>query len=119
MFTRVLAPLMAVCFFAGALSGQTMWLGTTSTDWNTASNWSTATVPTIATNVEIAPSPNIPLVPVAGASCNNLTILPGATLNGGGTIATAVPAAPATGGTLTVEGNFINNGTYTAVQNSL
>jgi hypothetical protein len=76
------------------------WIGSTSTDWNTASNW-IGGVPTSGTNAIIPSGPmyqpivfNTPL-----AECNNLTIESGASL----TINT--------GQALTAQGNINNSGT--------
>jgi hypothetical protein len=85
------------------------WLGTTN-DWGTASNWCSNSVPTSATDVVISNSAAIANMPTVnagtGAVCNNLTIsntFPGSTL----TIAAAANAS------LSVSGNFTNNGTFT------
>ncbi|MEI6436153.1 MAG: hypothetical protein WCP32_15055, partial [Bacteroidota bacterium] len=72
------------------------WLGSVSSDWNTASNWCTG-VPTASTNVVIPSGGNQPVIG-ATAVCNNLTISSGATLTITGS------------NTLTVSGNWANNG---------
>ena len=77
------------------------WIGATNTDWNTASNWCSGTVPTASTNVVIPAGGNQPVVGAA-ALCNSLTINSGATLAISGS------------NTLTVSGNWTNNGTFTA-----
>jgi hypothetical protein len=97
------------------VNGNVIWRGATSTDWNTASNWynyngSTYTVatsvPTYMTNVIIPSNQTCvlsqPMVntTTAGAS-KDLIIESGATL----TMIT---------GTLNVNGNFTNNGTFVA-----
>src|ERR1035437_5190242 len=76
------------------------WLGTTSTDWFTASNWCGG-VPTSTTNVVIPSGGNQPVIGAA-AVCNNITINSGATLTFTGS------------NTLTVSGNWANNGAFTA-----
>ncbi len=91
---------------AGCAAGY--WKGTTSTDWNTASNWCDLTVPTAATNVIIPSSPtNQPVIGSAGGLCNNIVINSGATVTTSG------------GNSLTVSGNFTNNGTFTANSGSV
>ncbi|MDP4208648.1 MAG: autotransporter-associated beta strand repeat-containing protein [Bacteroidota bacterium] len=77
------------------------WIGGVSTDWNTAANWCGG-VPTSATNVVIPSGGNQPVIGAAGGVCNNITINTGATLSISGS------------NTLTVSGNFTNNGTFTA-----
>lgn len=76
------------------------WLGTTSTDWNTASNWCGG-VPTASTNVVIPNVTNKPTIGAAGGLCNNITINSSATLTITGS------------NTLTVSGNWTNSGTFT------
>lgn len=60
------------------------WNGSVSTDWETAANWTPssgpAMVPDATTNVVIATATNQPIVSVAGAVANNLTINTSATL---------------------------------------
>lgn len=112
-----------LCLFVPiSLMGQTSWKGTVNTAWNEAGNW-TAGVPTSSSNVVIGdasftgsfqPNVNMP------AACRTLTITAGTltqskslyvggnlTISAGATLSQR--AAP-----LTVLGNFINNGTYTA-----
>jgi hypothetical protein len=88
--------------FAGAVSAQTTWVGSTSTDWGTAANWSTAAVPTAATIVVIASGTTFTCTVAAASSCLSLTINTGATLNGGGATQ------------LDVNGSWTNNGTFSA-----
>jgi hypothetical protein len=77
------------------------WLGTTSTDWNTASNWCSG-IPTGTTDVNIpAGVTNMPVIGAAGAVCRNLTIAAGASL---GTTAS---------GTLFLGGNLLSHGILT------
>lgn len=109
----------AISAVTGALEGQrtiaiekapgdfycasTVWTGTTSTDWFTASNWATGLLPTCADNVVIpASAPFQPFIGANGAACGNMTIETGATLSMSGT----------TGYTLSVCGDWINNGTF-------
>jgi hypothetical protein len=82
------------------------WVGTTSTDWNTASNWCNATIPTSTTNVTINSGGNQPTISSATAACNNITISSGATL----TIAST--------GTLSVSGAITKTGSLTLATGS-
>ncbi|MFI5220905.1 MAG: T9SS type A sorting domain-containing protein [Bacteroidia bacterium] len=77
------------------------WEGTTNTDWNTTSNWCGGVIPTSSTNVIITSVTNQPTISAA-AVCNNITINSGAKLTIAGS------------NTLTVSGNWTNNGTFTA-----
>jgi hypothetical protein len=78
------------------------WIGTTSTNWFTTTNWCGGTLPTATTDI-IIPSglTNYPSIGTTGAVCRNITIESGASL----TITTT--------NTLTVSGNWTNNGTFT------
>jgi hypothetical protein len=76
------------------------WMGTTSTDWNTASNWCGG-VPTASTNVVIPSGGNQPTISAA-AVCNDITINSGAALVISGS------------NSLTVSGNWTNDGAFTA-----
>ncbi len=102
--------------------GQTSWKGTVNTSWNESGNW-TAGVPTANSIVVIGdanftgsfqPTVNMP------ASCKSLTLTSGTltqnkSLYVGGTLAINTGATLAhNAGPLTVSGNFIRNGTYTA-----
>ncbi len=79
------------------------WTGAVSTDWFDAGNWSPSAVPTSADNVVIPSSPaNQPAIGAAGAVCNTITIDSGASLTMSG----------ATAYTLSVAGDWINNGTF-------
>jgi hypothetical protein len=102
-------------FTTTAASGDVIWRGATSTDWNTASNWysyngtsyavasgvpSAATrtiIPANNTCVLAQPSVNI----TTAGSAKDVIIETGATLT-------------MTTGTLNVSGNFVNNGTFVA-----
>ncbi|MEI6049805.1 MAG: hypothetical protein WCS03_12950, partial [Bacteroidota bacterium] len=77
------------------------WNGSASTDWNTATNWCDGTIPNASTNVVIPSGGNQPVIGAA-AVCNSLTINSGATL--------AITESNA----LTVSGNWLNNGSFTA-----
>lgn len=81
------------------------WLGTTSSDWNTASNWCGG-VPTASTNVVInSGASNYPdLSTGADGVANSITINTGGSLTMGGTETL----------TITSGGSFTNNGTFTA-----
>ncbi len=92
--------LLTLAVLAPLAFAQTTWNGGTSTNWGDAANWS-AGVPTAATDAIISGSAStMPTLNVAG-SCLSLTINSGATLNAGAQ-------------TLTVNGNWTNNGTFTA-----
>ncbi len=75
------------------------WTGYTNTDWNTGSNWCDGSVPVATTNVLINPTSNQPVISAA-AFCNNITINAGASLTITGT------------NTLTLGGNWSNNGAF-------
>ena len=85
----------------GILNTTKSWTGTTSTDWNIATNWSDGAIPTSADDVII---PNVTNKPVIGATsyCDNITINVGSSL--------AITAS----NLLNVNGNWTNNGTFTA-----
>jgi hypothetical protein len=76
------------------------WIGYTDTNWGTASNWCGGSVPTSSTNVVIPSGGNQPVISSA-ATCNNLTISSGATLQISGS------------NTLTINGDLVNSGTFT------
>lgn len=79
------------------------WTGAVSTDWFTAGNWSSNSVPTSADDVVIPSAPtNQPQINAAGAVCNKITLDSGASLTMSG----------ATAYTLSVAGDWINNGTF-------
>lgn len=76
------------------------WTGAVNTNWNNTGNWSGATVPTATSNVYIPAAPtNQPTVNVASV-CRNLFIETGATVTNNSQ-------------TLTVNGDLVNNGTFT------
>ncbi|MFZ4708001.1 MAG: GEVED domain-containing protein, partial [Bacteroidales bacterium] len=83
-----------------------VWVGSASTDWNTAGNWSTNVVPTASDNLTIPDVANTPVInhdPGSFAACNNMNIEAGATL----TIAA--------GKALTVNGTLTNNAGVTGL----
>ncbi len=84
-------------------STNAVWLGSTSTDWNTATNWCSGAVPTSATDVTIPSSPTMqPVIGSAGGACKNITIQSGASL----TISGAY--------TLDLKADWTNSGTFNA-----
>lgn len=83
------AIIISIIFISGLgisyiLKGQTVWQGTTSTDWNTAANW-TAGLPTSTLDAEIPTQPGggqFPIISTTGsAACKSLTIDSGASLS--------------------------------------
>ncbi len=97
--TTYFSPASGIVYVNTSLPGTT-WMGTTSTVWSLASNWNNG-VPSSSSNVTIPSGGNQPSIGAA-AVCNSITINSGATL----TITGA--------NTLTVSGNWTNNGTFTA-----
>ncbi|MEI8272782.1 MAG: hypothetical protein WCG08_09175, partial [Paludibacter sp.] len=84
-------------------STNAMWLGSIGTDWNTAGNWCNNAVPTSTSNVTIpAGITNYPVIGSTGGTCNNITIINGASLSTSGAYS------------LDVKGNWNNNGTFTS-----
>ncbi len=85
------------------------WVGSTSTDWSVSSNWCSG-VPTSSTDVIIANAHGISNMPSilngVSAVCRNLTI------NNTSTASTVTIAASGTA-TLSIHGDFTNNGTFT------
>lgn len=75
------------------------WTGATDKKWHTATNWCDGQVPTSLTNVIIPSVTNRPVI-YSEAECNNLTIQSGAYLTVDGS------------NTLTISGDFVNNGTF-------
>jgi len=79
------------------------WTGANSADWFDIGNWSTASLPTCNDNVFISStSPNQPSINSSGAVCRNIVIEIGATLTMSG----------ATAYTLSICGDWTNNGTF-------
>jgi hypothetical protein len=86
----------------GAFEFATSWTGAVSTDWFTAGNW-TGGVPTVTVDVlvPVVNSGRYPLLASSIAAARNLTLGTGAIL-------------AQSGGTLSLTGNFTNNGTFAA-----
>lgn len=72
--------LVLLILAAPILAVTATWTGTTSINWDTANNWNPAGVPTSSTDVIITNTTRKPHVIWANATCNNLTIQPGAVL---------------------------------------
>ena len=98
-------------------AGTSVWLGGTNNDWFTASNWCTG-IPTSTTDALIpaAGPQNMPVINNTGAVARNITINPSIPASGGTVVTPLIPAASLTTNAfnLDVNGNWINNGTYTA-----
>jgi hypothetical protein len=89
-----------------APSTLTTWKGSVSTDWFTAGNWS-ASVPTASVDAIIpASTPFMPNISNGIASTKALTLNAGATLKQGG-------------GTLNINANLTNNGTFTSTSGTV
>ncbi len=83
--------------------GTVVWSGGIDNDWFKAPNWGGCAIPNCNISAIISPSAaNQPVINAAGAACKSITINPSSTL----TINAAY--------TLTVCGDFLNNGTFTA-----
>ncbi len=81
-----------------------LWLGTVSSNWFDPQNWC-GNIPGIASNVTIpSGTPFSPIINATGAVCRNITIDNG----------TTVAMDATTAYTLSVSGDWINNGTFTA-----
>ncbi|GAA4013412.1 hypothetical protein GCM10022408_28080 [Hymenobacter fastidiosus] len=90
-----------------AVGSSYTWTGFTSTAWTVGSNWSGGVVPTAADDVVIPTGlGRYPVVSSATPTAYTITI------NNGGQLAVS------TGATLTLTGNFINNGTFSAVDDA-
>lgn len=117
-----------ICFLIiipGLSFSQTSWKGTTSTSWTTASNW-TAGVPTSTVDAiigdanftgtnqpAISSTANCKSLTIGGAKASALTI--SSTTTVAGNIQINVNGSISHNGvSLTVKGNWINNGAYTA-----
>ena len=64
-------------------STNALWLGSTSTDWNTATNWCSGSVPSTSIPADVTiPGgiTNYPVIGSAGGTCKNITISGGASL---------------------------------------
>ena len=88
-----------------AMAGATITSTTTGGNWNSTSSWSGGVIPTAGDNAVIVTGATVTVN--AASSCDNITIDVGGTLNYSGT------------NTLTVNGNWINNGTYDAGTNGI
>lgn len=123
--------LFVVCAgFIQIVSAQTSWKGTTSTNWSTSSNW-TAGVPSSTVDAVIGDAnftgPYQPLL-TSTSNCKALTIGTGSvpatltigrSLNVAGNVligANGTVLANSSSKTITVKGNWTNNGTYTATK---
>jgi hypothetical protein len=129
---RYVIRILQFCVLIGSTLyslAQTSWKGTTSTSWGTASNW-TAGVPTATIDAIIGDAnftgPNQPTISVSakcksltigGAVTSVLTIKKSATVSGNITINSNGTISQA-GTSLTLTGNWINNGTYTTTSTS-
>ena len=83
-------------------STNAIWLGSLGTDWNTSGNWCNGAVPTSTSNITIPSGiTNYPVIGAAGANCNHLNIISGASLTVSGSAV------------MDVKGNWTNNGTFT------
>lgn len=92
-------PVLGTCIPSGYCNPT--WLGTTSTDWNTASNWSDNAVPTAGTSlVTILNVANDPVIST-DQQVGNIELETGAILK------------VASGGTLTLTGTLTNSGSIT------
>ncbi len=80
-----------------------VWLGTTSTDWNTGSNWACGFVPASGDDISIpAGTPNAPAIAASSTgTARNITLASGATVTVG------------SGGSLNITGSSTLNGTVT------
>jgi hypothetical protein len=78
------------------------WEGSVSTDWFNPANWCSGSVPLASTDVTIPATVTLPLINTTAAVARTITIESGASLTMTG----------ASG--LSVRGNWINNGTFTA-----
>jgi hypothetical protein len=84
--------------------GPVQWTGTTDTNWFVDTNWSVGRIPTSTDDIIIPSAPsNQPNISATGAACNTITINSGASLT----------MNASTAYTLSVSGNWINNGIFT------
>lgn len=117
-----LASLSVILLLGAAVSAQTTWTGTISTNWSHSSNWDTVTVPGPTDDVIIPSGPaSQPSAYILNPECNNLTIESGAVLTLGGGFDLAVNGDLDLDGTLTVSsstseiavsGDWMNDGTF-------
>ncbi|MBI3219275.1 MAG: T9SS type A sorting domain-containing protein [Bacteroidetes bacterium] len=98
-------------------AGTTLWLGGTSNDWFTASNWCNG-IPTSTTDalIPVAGPQNMPVINNTAAVTRSLTINPAIPAVTGTITSPAIAAASLTSNSfnLDVNGNWTNNGTFTA-----
>ena len=86
------------------------WTGTVSTDWATAGNWSSSGAPNSGDDAIIPTSPTggqFPVISASGATARDLTIQPSATVT------------MQAGGTLDINRNLANSGTFTATDGTV
>ena len=118
-----------LCIIFNNTYSQTSWTGLVNTNWNNAGNW-TAGIPTSTTNVTLGDAGftgiNQPTVNVSSA-CNTITIggakattftLSKNLVVNGSIIINSNGSISHAGTTITVKGNWTNNGTYTATKNT-
>ena len=98
MKRKFLLLAFSVFLFANILSAQT-WNGTAGTDWNTPTNWSTNAVPTSASSVTIANTPNKPVL-ASNTSIASITMDPGSALDFNGFTLSISGTASISGATL-------------------
>ena len=91
---------LVICLSGQVTLGQsTNWLGTSSTNWNSASNWSSGSIPDETVNVTIpAGTPMLPDFSAAAFPVKNLTV------------AVGVHLSINSGAEIDVHGDFTNNG---------
>ncbi|MBS1584456.1 MAG: T9SS type A sorting domain-containing protein [Bacteroidetes bacterium] len=96
-------PPPAISNFATlTVSTTASWTGVINTAWSNPGNWSCNTLPNASTDVFVpTTAPNMPLVDIPGAICNNLTIDPAASV-----------AFTGVGNKLELKGSVTNNGTF-------
>ncbi|PWB20054.1 T9SS sorting signal type C domain-containing protein [Flavobacterium sp. HTF] len=75
MIRKLLYSFLLCLIVQSTAFSQKIWLGTTSSDWNTAANWSPSGVPAAGNNVQIptVSSPAVYPVVTATISCNTIT----------------------------------------------
>jgi hypothetical protein len=115
--------LSVILLLGAAVSAQTTWTGTVSSNWSHAANWDTASVPGPTDDVIISSTPLVqPSAFNLDPECNNLTIQSGAVLTLGGGFDLTINGDFDLDGTLTVSstnseilvsGDWMNDGTFT------
>lgn len=126
---RKLQSILLIMLWPALLMGQTSWKGTTSTDWSNAKNWTNG-VPTSAVdavlgdanftginNPRLSTQSTCKSLTVGGTKATtftvgdrNLTVTGSVSIASNGTISHGR-------GTFTVQGNWANDGSYTATKN--